>query len=199
MRIIVIGGKGTIGNAVVKELSPRHELIIAGRTSGDVLCDITSEASIRDMYKKVKDFDAVISCAGEVHFEELSKMSEAFYQVGLKSKLMGQVNLVLLGLPYIRSEGSFTLTAGILSRDPIKAGSSASMVNAAIEGFTRAAAIELPRSIRINAISPTILEESQEAYGAYFRGFNPVPAAKVALAFSKSVEGRQTGQVYEVL
>jgi len=125
-------------------------------------------------------------------------MTEKEYAVGLQSKLMGQVNLVLLGLKYVNDNSSFTLTSGILNRDPILYGSSAAMVNGALDGFVKGAALEMPRNIRINVVSPTVLTESMDQYGAYFRGFNPVQASKVALAYSKSVEGRQTGQVYNV-
>jgi NAD(P)-dependent dehydrogenase (short-subunit alcohol dehydrogenase family) len=196
MKIIVVGGKGIIGSAVVKELSSRHEVPVAGRHGGDLVCDITSEESIREMFAKAGQFDAVVATVGTVHFEDFARMTSAKYQIGLNDKLMGQVNLVLIGAQLIQDKGSFTLTSGILSCDPIRTGSSASMVNSAIEGFVKAAAIELPRQIRINAVCPTVITESMGLYGPYFRGFEPISAAKAALAYSKSVEGLQTGQVY---
>ena len=199
MKIIVIGANGTLGKAVVKELSKRHEIIRVGKKSGDIICDITSESQIRSMYKQVGNFDAVAVTAGDVHFEEMAQMTPEKYAVGLQSKLMGQVNLVLIGTQMIQSGGSFTLISGVLSRDPIKSGSSASMVNGAVNAFIKAAAIELPRQIRINVVSPTIVVESMDVYGSDFRGFEPVPVSRVGLAFSKSVEGFQTGQVYEVV
>ena len=90
------------------------------------------------------------------------------------------------------------MTSGFLSRDFIVAGSSSSMVNGALESFVRAAAIELPRGLRINIVSPGVFTESMETYGSFFRGFEPVPVARAATAVSRSVEGRQTGQVYAV-
>jgi NAD(P)-dependent dehydrogenase (short-subunit alcohol dehydrogenase family) len=111
---------------------------------------------------------------------------------------MGQVNIVLIGREYIQDQGSFTLISGILSDDPIRTGSSASMVSAAIDGFVKAAAIEMPRGIRINAVNASVIAEAMDVYGPYFLGFPSVPASKVALAFSKSIEGAQTGQVYRV-
>lgn len=198
MRIIVVGGNGTIGSAVVKELSRQHEVISVGYTRGDLTCDITSEDSIRSMYEKAGKFHAVVSATGKVVFDDFSEMNSAKYQIGLMDKLMGQVNLVLIGRRFIEDQGSFTLTSGILAHDPIRKGSSASMVNNAIQGFVRGAAIEFSNGIRINAVSPTILTESMEQYGSLFRGYNPAPAHKVALAYVKSVEGLQTGQVYTV-
>ncbi len=199
MRIIIIGGTGTIGSAVVKELSPRHEVLIVGRSSGDLHCDLTSEESIRNLFIQAGKFDAVVITSGNVVFAGFEEMTSAKYHVGLNDKLMGQVNAVLIGKEYIQDGGSFTLTAGILSCDPIRAGSSASMVNGALEAFAISAAIEMPRQIRINAVSPTVLLESMKKYGAFFRGFDPVPAAKVALSYSKSIEGLQTGKIYRVL
>jgi len=198
MKIIAVGGTGTLGTAVVKELSKRHSVVTAGRNSGDVRVDITDAKSIEKMYQEVGKFDAVVSTTGNVHFGEFTKMTSENYFVGLNNKLMGQVNLVIVGLRYINNNGSFTLTSGMLSDDPIRNGSSAAMVNGAIDSFAIASAIEMPRGIRINAVSPTILTESVDAYGDYFIGFAPVGAARVAVAYSKSIEGAQTGQVYRV-
>jgi hypothetical protein len=140
----------------------------------------------------------ILILSGSVHFGPLAELTEADYNIGLQSKLMGQINLVLIGLRYINSASSFTLTSGILSHDPICFGSSASMVNGALESFAKSAAIEMPNNTRINVVSPTVLTESMDKFGAYFCGFEFVPASRVALACSKSVEGAQTGQVYRV-
>ncbi len=198
MKIIVVGGTGTIGRAVVKELGVRHQVIAAGDKSGDIRVDITDPASIEKMYLEVGSFDALVATAGKVLFKELTSFNTQDMQVGLNDKLMGQVNLVLIGCRYINERGSFTLTSGILNVEPIRFGASASMVNAAIEGFVRGAAIEMPKCIRINAVSPTIVSESLGQYGEYFHGFEPVSVGRVALAFSKSVEGLQTGRIYKV-
>ncbi len=133
-----------------------------------------------------------------MHFGALEEMGEAQYQLGLRAKLMGQVNLVLLGREYANDGGSFTLTSGVLAEQPIRFGSSASMVNCAVEGFVRGAALELPRGLRINAVSPTVVSEALPGYAPYFRGFKPVPAADAALGYARSVEGAQTGQVYRI-
>jgi len=198
MKIIVIGGTGTIGKAIVEELSPRNEVISVGYKNGDIQVDIASKKSIDAMYKKINNIDAVVLATGKVHFGTLTEMGENDYEIGLANKLMGQVNVVLAGLHHINDNGSFTLTSGILNRDPIRCGSSAAMVNGALDGFVKSAAIEMPKGIRLNCVSPTVITEAMEDYAPYFRGYESVSAARAALAYSKSIEGSQTGQVYFV-
>jgi NAD(P)-dependent dehydrogenase (short-subunit alcohol dehydrogenase family) len=199
MRVLIVGAKGTIGRAVLGELGERHEIVTAGRSSGDLRVDITRPESIRAMFEQAGTVDAVVAATGKVHFAPLAAMTAADYEVGLQDKLMGQVNLVLIGRDFVTAGGSFTLTSGVLDHDPILQGSSASMVNGAINAFVLAAAIELPRGLRINAVSPGVILEAMASFGPFFRGFEPVPAARAALAYAKSVDGAQTGQVYRVL
>ncbi|WJV21775.1 MULTISPECIES: short chain dehydrogenase [Pseudomonas] len=198
MKILLIGANGTIGSAVDKELSQRHEIIRIGRTSGDFQVDISNSASIRALFEQTGTFDALICAAGNVTFAPLGEMSEQHFALGLQDKLMGQVNLLLIGREFANDGASFTFTSGILNRDPIRSGASAALVNGAIDGFVRAAAIELPRGLRVNSVSPTVLVEAMDSYAPYFRGYKPVPGADVALAYAKSVEGLQTGQTYIV-
>jgi len=197
MRILVVGASGLLGSAVVAELSARHEVISASRGS-DVAVDIKDVASIRAMYEKLGKLDAVVCTAGKAHFGPLAEITEEKMWIGLKDKLMGQVNLVLEGTQYLNDGGSFTLVSGILGAEPIKAGANASLVNGAIDSFVKSASIELPRGIRINSVSATVFTEALGHYGPYFRGFKPVPVADAALAFSRSVEGAGTGQVYKI-
>lgn len=199
MRIILIGASGTIGKAVYQELKGRHEIITAGRNSGDLTIDISDESSIRAAFQKVGSFDAVISCAGHAKWAPLADMTAKDYDIGLNDKLMGQVNLVLIGREFINDGGSFTLTTGVTDHDPIPMASSASMVACALSGFAMAAAIELEKGLRINIVSPGVIEEAMDVFAPYFRGHNPVPAARAALGYAKSVEGRQTGQTFRIL
>lgn len=195
MRILVAGAAGTVGQAAVKELARRHQIVTAGRSSGDVTVDLMSEDSVRAMYEKVGKVDAVVATAGHVHFGPLAAMTPEQFRKGLNDKLMGQVNLVLLGHAHVNDGGSFTLTSGVLDRDPVRAGANAAAVNGAIGAFVRSAAIEMPRGIRINAVSPGLLEESAQKYDGFFPGHEPVSSARVGLAFAKSVEGGLNGQV----
>jgi len=198
MKILLIGAGGTIGSAVDKELSQRHEIVRIGRKSGDFQVDISDSASIRKLFEQTGKFDALICAAGNVTFAPLADMTEESFALGLKDKLMGQVNLLLIGREYANDGASFTFTTGVLSHDPIRSGASAALVNGALDSFVRAVAIELPRGLRVNSISPNVLVEAMGKYAPYFRGFKPVPAADVALAYAKSVEGLQTGQTIHV-
>lgn len=198
MRILLVGAHGTIGRAVAAELASRHTVLAAGRSAGDLRLDLADPDSIRRALAAAGPLDAIVSAAGNVHFGALAEMTDELYGIGLRDKLMGQVNLVLAGREHLADGGSFTLVSGVLTDEPIRYGSSASMVNGAIEAFVRAAAVELPRGQRINAVSPGVLQESMPGYAPYFRGFEPVPAARVAMAFSRSVEGADTGKVYRV-
>ncbi|AHL32587.1 short-chain dehydrogenase [Pseudomonas brassicacearum] len=198
MKILLIGANGTIGSAIDNELSPRHEIIRIGRQSGELHVDISDSASIRALFEKTGRFDALVCAAGNVTFAPLGDMTEESFALGLKDKLMGQVNLLLIGREFANDGASFTFTTGVLSHDPIKSGASAALVNGALDSFVRAAAIELPRGMRVNSVSPNVLLEAMDKYAPYFRGFKPVPAVDVALAYAKSVEGLQTGQIFHV-
>lgn len=195
MRVIVVGGTGTIGSAVVAALSGRHEVVVVGRNRGSVQVDLVSPDSIRAMFQSVGAFDAVVSAAGQAKFASLDELTDADYQFSFTNKLMGQVNLVRIGRQFIVDGGSFTLTSGVLSHEPMKGSASISMVNAGLDGFIRAAALELPRGMRVNVVSPPWVTETLIA-----RKMDPVhgmPAASVARAYLASVEGTMTGQTID--
>lgn len=195
MKILIVGGRGTIGKNVSEYFSKKHEVVIGGRTSGDVAVDITDSRSIEAMFEAVGNVDAVVSIAGEAKWAAFDSMTEEDFYIGLKSKLMGQVNLVRVGLNTVNPGGSFTLTTGILADHPVALTTSAAMVNGAIHSFVKAACLELKDGLRINVVSSGLVEESVEKYEAYFPGHNPIPMRKVINAYVKSVEGRGTGEI----
>jgi NAD(P)-dependent dehydrogenase (short-subunit alcohol dehydrogenase family) len=199
MRILIVGANGTVGRTVVAALGNRHVIVKAGRSSGDVAVDLTKADSIRAMYDKAGKLDAVVACVGHTHFAPLTEMTEAQFMMGFHDKLMGQVNLVREGLKRLNDGGSFTLTSGILSHDPIRSGTSAASVDAAIDGFVIAAAIEMPRGLRINAVSPGLLQDSAAKYDGFFPGHEPVSSERVGLGYVKSIEGAITGQIVRVI
>jgi NAD(P)-dependent dehydrogenase (short-subunit alcohol dehydrogenase family) len=193
MRILLIGATGTIGKAIVAALGRRHEVLLASRQHTPLHVDIADPVSIRALYAKVGNVGAVISAAGEARFKPLDELSDADFAFSLDNKLMGQVNLVRYGLDSVTDKGSITLTSGILAQHPSRGSGAVSLVNAALEGFTRAAALEAPRGIRINVVSPPWVTETLKALGMPLEG--GLPAATVAQAYVRSVDGTETGRV----
>ena len=198
MKVIVIGANGAVGKAAVDELSARHEIISVGRSSGDIQADIEDVDSIRAMYQQAGKVDAVVSAVGHGHFGAVHEMTIEQFMKGINHKLLPQVNLVIEGFDFINDGGSFTLTSGVLNRDRIPGGSCAAAANGALDGFVLGAAVDMPRGIRINAVSPEVLEVSRQKYDGFFRGHVHVSSADVGLAYSKAVEGCLTGQVFIV-
>lgn len=197
MKILLVGASGTLGRAIAQALS-HHDVLAASRNSADYPVDITDDASVAVLLRKTGKVDAIVSAAGVLHFGPLPEMTPAQFTVGLNDKLLGQVRLALLGQHALNDGGSITLTTGIVADEPIRSGANASAVNRALEGFVQGAAFELQRGVRINAVSPSVLTESWGDYGAFFPGFEPVTAARAALAYQRSVEGVQSGRVYRV-
>jgi NAD(P)-dependent dehydrogenase (short-subunit alcohol dehydrogenase family) len=195
MRILVIGATGTIGSAVVKALAARHDVVAVAHTKGELRVDLASPDSITRLYQSAGRCDAVVSAAGSATFAGFADLTEDDYLFGLKNKLMGQVNLIRIGHAFLNDGGSFTVTSGVLSQEPMPGSCSISMVNAALEGFVRAAALELPRGLRVNVVSPPWVTETLLA-----RGMDPsigLPADMVARAYVRSVEGSATGQTID--
>lgn len=195
MKIILIGATGDIGKVAFAELSQRHEVIQVSRSGGDLQANIADRQSIVDMYEKAGNVDAVVCTAGNVHFGPLTEFTEDQFMLGLSDKVMGQINVALVGLDYLNDNGSITLTSGVLDRDPIRMGAGAATANGAIGGFVVGAAIEMPRGIRLNVVSPGLLDVSEDRYGEFFPGHERVNSKRVGLAYAKSVEGPSTGKV----
>ncbi|WP_439447829.1 short chain dehydrogenase [Stenotrophomonas sp. ATs4] len=199
MKILLVGASGTLGQAVARQLGQQHQILSAGRHSGELRVDLTDDASVAELFARTGPVDAVISTTGSVHFGPLKEMTPAQFSIGLQDKLLGQVRLALAAQHHINAGGSITLTSGIISAQPIRDGVNATSVNAALEGFVRAAALELlPRGLRINVVSPNVLIEALDAYGPYFPGFEAVSAQRAALAFQRAVEGILSGETITV-
>lgn len=195
MKILIIGGNGTIGKTVSNHFSKKHDVLIAGRHSGDITVDITDSQSIESMFKSAGKVDAVVCIAGDAKWAAFDSMSEEDFYIGLKSKLMGQVNLVRIGQDYLNAGGSFTLSTGILADHPVDFTTSAAMVNGGIHSFVKAVCLELKNGARINVVSSGLVEDAVEKYEAYFPGHNPIPMNKVVNGYVKSVEGKSTGEI----
>lgn len=195
MRILIVGATGTIGRAVAAVLSPGNEIVPVSRRSTPITVDLAETGSIREMYRAAGKLDAVVCAAGQAKFAPLGQLSDADFRFCLDNKLMGQVNLVRLGFEHVVDRGSFTLTTGVLARSPTPGSAAISLVNAGVEGFVRAAALEAPRGIRVNAVSPPWVSETLQSLK-----MDPslgLPAAVVARSYLRSVTGADTGSVLE--
>ena len=195
MRVVIIGASGTIGKAVVKSLSQNHDIVQVAHTKGEYQVDLANKGSIEKLFKEIGPFDALVSAAGLAKFAALESLANGDFELSLSNKLMGAVNLVRAGMRYIRDNGSITLTSGVLSMEPAPGSAAISLVNAAIEGIVRAAALEMPRGVRVNAVSPPWVSETLSAMGQDASA--GMPAAKVAAAYVESVEGRRNGEVID--
>lgn len=196
MKIVVVGATGLIGKEIVKALEGKHEIVAVGHSSGEVRVDITSKRSIEEMFGTVGAFDALVSAAGNAAFGELSALSDEDFALGLRDKLMGQVNLVRVGLSTIRDNGSFTLTTGVLAREPMAASAAITLVNSGLEGFVRAAALGMPRGTRVNVVSPPFAVETLKALG--MDESIGLPVATFAKAYIEAVESKRNGEILDV-
>ena len=198
MRILIIGGKGTIGRVVAEYFGQQHEVLIAGRNSDTYAVNIGESESIARLLEQVGELDAIICCAGEAKWGPFETLSEADYYIGIGSKLMGQVNLVRLGQTCVRQGGSITLTTGILADDPVVQTSSAAMVNGAIHSFVKAASLELQPKLRLNVVSSGLVADAVDKYSDYFPGHHPIPMEKMLRGYIRSVEGMGSGEVIRI-
>lgn len=198
MRIVIVGGSGTIGQPVAEHFSKDHEVIVAGRNSGNLKMDIAHSDSIETGLQQLGKVDAIVCIAGEAKWAEFNSLSEDDYYIGLRSKLMGQVNLVRIGQKYLNPNGSVTLSTGILADDPVVKTASAAMVNGGIHSFVQAVALEMENGIRVNAVSLGMVEDAYEKYKDYFPGHNPVSMKKAVNAYVRSVMGKGNGEIIRI-
>ena len=198
MKILVVGGTGTIGKRIVEHFIVGNEVIIAGRSSNDYKIDIADSKSIKKLFEKIGKVDAIICAAGEAKWAPFEDLTETDFHIGLRSKLMGQVNLVRIGRKYLTKEGSITLTTGILADDPVAKTASAAMVNGGIHSFVKAVSLELKRGIRINVVSSGVVMDAYAKYESYFPGHPPIPMDKMMFGYIRSVKGKGTGEIIRI-
>ncbi|WP_292944569.1 short chain dehydrogenase [Olleya sp. UBA1516] len=198
MKILIIGGNGTIGKTVVAHFKENNQIIIAGRSNSDVNVDIVDSKSIKAMFEQIGKLDAIICIAGEAKWDDFNNLTEDDYYIGLRSKLMGQVNLVRIGQQYLNPKGSITLSTGILADDPVVKTTSAAMVNGGIHSFVQAVALEIENGIRVNVVSSGMVEDAYKKYKDYFPGHNPIPMNKVINGYVRSVNGKGNGEIIRI-
>lgn len=194
--VILIGAQGKMGKAALTGLGD-HKVITASRSGKgtDYQVDITSHESLRALFKSVGAFDAVVNAVGHCEYASFVDMAAEQWELTVQSKMLGQINVVKIGLEYINDRGSFTLISGIHNVKPIPGSIADATTSGAIDTFVQCVANELPRGIRINVVNPTVLEEAWDVYGPMLPGFQPVPGKLVGKAFQRSVDGFINGKV----
>ncbi|AVN63744.1 short chain dehydrogenase [Mesoplasma florum] len=201
MKVLILGGHGTLGTAIVKELNKskkEYEIITAGRKSGDVQVDMTSKESIEAMFKKIGNVDHIVVAAGSAAIKPIEELTQEDIMFSINNKMLGQVNIVLIGMSFVNENGSITLITGKAKDEPIKEGTMLALTNGAVMAFAKAAACDIKKNIRINSISPSVFDESLELYGDYFKDVKPVPVEKAAIAFVNVIENDTNGEEIKV-
>lgn len=195
-RILVIGGRGTIGEHLVPALLDRgHEVIVAGRSDGDVLVDITDSSSLARMYDTTPGLDGVVVIAASGALDKFTDLTIDELMANARGKLFGQTDAVLTGQRFLNDGGSFTLTSGIFADEAWPGVTGGALVSGGIHSFVLSAAIELPRGLRINVVSPTMVADSADAYSDGFPGMRPIPMATLVAHYLDCIEGSKTGQI----
>lgn len=198
LRILIIGGYGTIGKKVTDFFQESHDIIVAGRNRGNYQLDIANSTEIKRGLEEIGPVDAIVNIAGDAKWATFDELSEEDYYIGLKSKLMGQVNLVRIGQDYLNPNGSITLTTGILADDPVRMTASAAMVNGGIHSFVKAASLELQHKLRLNVVSSGLVEDAYERYKDYFPGHHVIPMNKMVNGYARSVLGKGNGEIIRI-
>ena len=198
MKILLIGGYGTIGRRVAEHFKKDHEVVLAGRYAGDFQVDISRQESIRQLFNEAGLFDAIVCMAGEARWAPFQDLTEQDFYLGIESKLMGQVNLVRIGRQHLNPGGSITLTTGILADHPVPMTSSAALVNGALHSFVRSIQLDVGTSFRVNVVSPALVEDAAQKYGDLFKGQPINTMQEVVKAYEKAVLGNETGKIFKI-
>lgn len=192
-RVLVIGSSGLLGSHLVKALQGKADVVEASFSRAPLHVDIADPASLRRLFAQVGTVDAIACAAGMARFVPWASATDDDWAHGVANKLMGQVNVARLGAPHVRDGGAITLTTGVLAQHPIPGGAIFTTANAAVEGFARAAAVEIGPRVRVNVVSPGWITETLVAMG-----MDPapgLPASEAAGYYIRQMESGAAGSV----
>ncbi|MGW4833786.1 short chain dehydrogenase [Amycolatopsis japonica] len=184
MKILVVGATGTIGAAVSSALTARGHKVLAASRSGEVKVDVEEPATVDALFAAEPGIEHVVCCAGSGSLVPVDGGADEEFTQGLQGKLLGQVFLLRHAIPHLPDGGSVTLTAGRIP-ETLRGSAFGVLTNAGLEAFVAAAARELPRGLRVNAVSPGWVRETLAALGEPEGG---TPAADVARSYVEAVE-----------
>ena len=194
-KIIVIGATGKLGKVVVEGLQKDYEVIRASRSGPDLKIDAFDFESVSDVLASIGPFDGLVSCIGGTPFKIFDELTMEDFAAGLATKCFSQLNLAKAAIPFLRENGSITLTSGIIGDEPIIAGSCAAAANGALNMCVSTLAAEYAGKLRINVVSPSIIENSVDHYGMLFDGFEPTSNQSIIHAYRRTISAPITGQV----
>ena len=194
-KVIVVGATGRLGSVVVGGLKD-YEVIRAGRSGPDLKIDALDFESASAALATIGPFDALISCAGvRAPFKPFEELTMEDFAIGISNKCLSQLNLAKAAIPYLTENGSITLTSGIIGDEPILGGSAAAAANGALNMCVSTLAAEYAGKLRINIVSPSIIENSVEHYGMVFDGFEPTSEKRIVEAYRRTISAPITGRV----
>lgn len=197
MKILVIGSTGTIGSGIYAALKDQYEVFGAHRNSREYSVDITDKRSIQNLFSKLPKLDAVINAAGEAVWKTFDALTDEDYYIGIKSKLMGQVNLVHAAQDQIQPNGCIILTTGILADYPYVDSTIPALINGALHSFVMAAAPEMKNGIRLNVVSPAAIKGASETW-ELFAGHAAVSMEAVVNTYKNCLMSLSTGTVFKI-
>jgi len=197
-KVVVVGASGVLGGAVAAGLDKDHEVIRASRKGADLLLDASNVDQLDAAFKKVGPLDGLVVCIGHVPFEPFETVDIDAFSAGIMNKFMHQANLVRAALPYLNDNASVVLTSGILADEPLIGSSCAAAANGALHSFVMAVAAELAGRIRINVVSPSVVEASVEGYGNFFDGFEATSMDSLVKGYRRCLAGPISGRVLKI-
>jgi NAD(P)-dependent dehydrogenase (short-subunit alcohol dehydrogenase family) len=195
-KIVVVGATGTIGKADLLSFSPDIKIVRVGNRYGEYNIDLRSKASIEKLFQDIGVVDGVICAAGSTRFGNALETGISDFIASINNKLLNQINLVQVAARYLKPNGFITLTSGSMSQAPWPDSAPTAMVNAAVEGFVRAAARDLENGIRINAVSPVFIDITAKKMGLPTTT-GTMSQTSAARVYQISMDGDMTGQVID--